>query len=94
MAVNRVGSVESTGSVSDERLLASVELTNPEPRWLEWNVYLQRGYEPEVRFLNGTLSAKRLVRIVMKAADDHPELRPFAKMKPSSERAHGAVTGR
>lgn len=91
MAVNRVGSVESTGSVSDERLLASVELTNPEPRWLEWNVYLQRGYEPEVRFLNGTLSAKRLVRIVMKAADDHPELRPFAKMKPSSERAHGVL---
>jgi len=49
-AVDRRGSVTSTGNVSKMTSLARVELTSEEPQWFEWNVYMEAGYEPEVRF--------------------------------------------
>ena len=63
-AVDRRGSVTSTGNVSKMISLARIELTNEEPKWFEWQVYMEAGYEPEVRFRNGPLAAKRMVRVL------------------------------
>ena len=63
-AVNREGSVTSSGSVSEYRSVALEELIGDEPQWFEWNVYLEKGFEPEIRFSNGTMSTKLLVRII------------------------------
>lgn len=90
-AVNREGSVESEGSVSEHRTLALEELTSPEPKWLEWDVYLEKGFEPEIRFRNGTLATKRLVRIIASNAAEHPEVAPFADMKGGIEKSHGLL---
>lgn len=90
-AVDRRGSVESTGNVSKMTSLARVELTNEEPQWLEWNVYMDAGYEPEVRFRNGPLAAKRMVRLLTTQAADKPEFKPFVDMKPSMEKGHGVL---
>ncbi|MEM6688677.1 MAG: DUF1592 domain-containing protein [Planctomycetota bacterium] len=90
-AVDRRGSVESTGNVSKMTSLARVELTNEEPRWFEWNVYMEAGYEPEVRFRNGPLAAKRLVRLLTTQAADKPEFKPFIGMKGSTEKGHGVL---
>lgn len=90
-AVNREGSVESSGSVSEYRSVALEELTSPEPQWLEWDVYLEKGFEPEIRFRNGTLATKRLVRIISSKAAEHPEVAPFAEMKGSMEKSHGLL---
>ncbi|MDP7050562.1 MAG: DUF1592 domain-containing protein [Verrucomicrobiota bacterium] len=90
-AVDRRGSVTSTGNVSRERSLALVELTNEKPQWLEWDVYVEKGYEPEVRFRNGTEATKRLVRLLATARDIAPEMKPFSEMKPGSERSHGVL---
>lgn len=90
-AVNREGSVESEGSVSEHRTLALEELTSSEPEWLEWDVYLERGFEPEVRFRNGTLATKRLVRIISSKAGEHPEVAPFVEMKAGTEKSHGLL---
>ena len=90
-AVNREGSVESEGSVSKTRTLALEELTSEEPQWFEWNVYLEKGFEPEVRFRNGTTAAKRLVRIITQGAADHPEVTKFADMKNGTEKSHGLL---
>ncbi|QXD22646.1 DUF1592 domain-containing protein [Opitutia bacterium ISCC 51] len=91
MAVDREGSVESTGSITEERSLARVELTSAEPEWLEWDVYLEEGFEPEVRFRNGTLATKRLVRIITQNASEHPEVKPFAGMPGGNEKSHGLL---
>ena len=72
-AVDRRGSVTSTGNVSKMTSLARIELTNEEPKWLQWSVYMEAGYEPEVRFRNGPLAAKRLVRLLTTQAADKPE---------------------
>ena len=90
-AVNREGSVESTGSVSEYRSIALEELTSSEPQWLEWEVYLEKGFEPEIRFRNGTLATKRLVRIISSKAAEHPEVAPFAEMKAGMEKSHGLL---
>ncbi len=90
-AVNREGSVESEGSVSEHRTLALEELTSPEPKWLEWDVYLEKGFEPEIRFRNGTMATKRLVRIITSNAGEHPEVAPFAEMKAGMEKSHGLL---
>ena len=90
-AVNREGSVESEGSVSEHRTLALEELTSAEPQWFEWDVYLEKGFEPEVRFRNGTTAAKRLVRIISSKAAEHPEVAPFAEMKAGMEKSHGLL---
>ena len=90
-AVDRRGSVESTGNVSRMTSLARIELTNKEPRWFQWNVYLDAGYEPEVRFRNGPMAAKRLVRLLTTQAADKPEFKPFIKMKSGMEKAHGVL---
>ena len=90
-AVDRRGSVESTGNVSRMISLASVELTNEEPQWFEWRVYMDAGYEPEVRFRNGPLAAKRLVRLLTTKAADKPEFKPFVGMKAGMEKAHGVL---
>ena len=90
-AVDRRGSVESTGNVSKMISLASVELTNEEPEWFEWRVYMDAGYEPEVRFRNGPLAAKRLVRLLTTKAADKPEFKPFIGMKAGMEKAHGVL---
>ena len=90
-AVNREGSVTSSGSVSEYRSIALEELTRPEPQWLEWKVYLEKGFEPEIRFRNGTLATKRLVRIISSKAAEHPEVAPFAKMKAGMTKSHGLL---
>ena len=71
-AVDRRGSVTSTGNVSKMTSLARIELTNEEPKWFEWKVYMEAGYEPEVRFRNGPLAAKRMVRVLTTQAADKP----------------------
>ena len=90
-AVDRRGSVESTGNVSKMVSLKRIELTNEEPRWFEWDVYMEAGFEPEVRFRNGPLAAKRLVRLLTTQAADRPEFEPFIDMKPGTEKAHGVL---
>jgi hypothetical protein len=90
-AVDRRGSVTSTGNVSKMTSLASIELTNEEPKWFEWKVYMEAGYEPEVRFRNGPLAAKRMVRVLTTQAADKPEFKPFVGMKAGIEKAHGVL---
>ncbi len=90
-AVDRRGSVESTGNVSKMTSLARIELTNEEPQWFQWNVYMEAGYEPEVRFRNGPLAAKRMVRLLTTQAADKPEFKPFVDMKGGTEKAHGVL---
>ena len=90
-AVDRRGSVTSTGNVSKMTSLARIELTNEEPKWFEWKVYMEVGYEPEVRFRNGPLAAKRMVRVLTTQAADKPEFKPFVGMKAGIEKAHGVL---
>jgi hypothetical protein len=90
-AVDRRGSVTSTGNVSNMTSLARIELTNEEPKWFEWKVYMEAGYEPEVRFRNGPLAAKRMVRVLTAQAADKPEFKPFVGMKGGTEKAHGVL---
>ena len=90
-AVDRRGSVESTGNVSKMTSLARVELTNEEPQWFEWEVYMEAGYEPEVRFRNGPLAAKRMVRLLTTDAADKPEFKPFVDLPGGTEKAHGVL---
>jgi hypothetical protein len=89
-SVDRKGSVESTGSVSRMTSLARVELTNEEPQWFEWEVYMDAGYEPEVRFRNGPAAAKRMVRLLSKMPD-REEFKPFADLDPGTERSYGVL---
>ena len=90
-AVDRRGSVTSTGNVSKMISLARIELTNEEPKWFEWQVYMEAGYEPEVRFRNGPLAAKRMVRVLTTQAAEKPEFKPFINMKPGLEKGHGVL---
>ncbi len=90
-AVDRRGSVESTGNVSKMTSLARVELTQTEPQWFEWDVYIEAGFEPEVRFRNGPMAAKRMVRLLTTQAADRPEFQPFIKLKGGTEKAHGVL---
>lgn len=90
-AVDRRGSVESTGNVSKMTSLARVELTTEAPQWFQWKVYMEAGYEPEVRFRNGPLSAKRMVRVLTTHAVDKPEFKPFVGMKGGIEKGHGVL---
>jgi hypothetical protein len=92
-AVDRRGSVTSTGNVSRERSLALVELINEEPQWFEWDVYMGRGYEPEVRFRNGTTATKRMVRLLINDADKHPEFKPFAELRAAGENGYAKSHG-
>ena len=90
-SVDRRGSVTSAGNVSKMVSLSTYELTSAEPQWLEWTGYLEKGYEPEVRFRNGPIAAKRMVRVLANSADKHPEFRPFVQLKPGYEKAHGVL---
>ena len=90
-AVDRRGSVESTGNVSKMTSLTRIELTNSEPQWFAWDVYMDAGYEPEIRFRNGPLAAKRMVRLLTTQAADKPEFKPFVDMKSGTEKAHGVL---
>ena len=90
-AVDRRGSVTSTGNVSKMNSLARIELTDEEPQWFQWNVYMEAGYEPEVRFRNGPMAAKRLVRLLTTQAADKPEFKPFIDLKGGNEKAHGVL---
>ncbi len=90
-AVDRRRSVTSTGNVSKMNSLARIELTDEEPQWFQWNVYMEAGYEPEVRFRNGPLAAKRMVRLLTTKAADKPEFKPFVGMKGSTEKGHGVL---
>ncbi len=90
-AVDRRGSVESTGNVSKMTSLARIELTNEEPQWFQWKVYIETGFEPEIRFRNGPLAAKRLVRLLTTKAADKPEFKPFVGMNGSTEKGHGVL---
>ncbi|MGI9497501.1 MAG: DUF1592 domain-containing protein [Mariniblastus sp.] len=89
--VDREGSVESTGSITTERSVGLVELSSEEPDWFEWTTHIDQGFEPEVRFRNGTTATKRLVRIITQKAAEHPEVAPFAKMKSGFEKSHGLL---
>lgn len=90
-AVDRRGSVESTGNVSKMVSLAQVEVTDEQPRWFEWDVYMDAGFEPEIRFRNGPLAAKRMIRLLTTHAADKPEFQPFIGMKAGTEKAHGVL---
>ncbi len=90
-SVDRRGSVESSGNVSKMTSLARIELTNEEPQWFQWDVYMEAGYEPEVRFRNGPLSAKRMVRLLTTKAADKPEFKPFVGMKAGTPKANGVL---
>ena len=89
--VDRRGSVESTGNVSKMVSLARIELTNEQPEWFEWDVYLEAGFEPEVRFRNGPLAAKRMVRVLTLPQYDLEDFRPFIGMKGGNEKSHGVL---
>ena len=89
--VDRMGSATSEGSVSKMHSLALEELTSEEPQWLEWEVHLDRGWEPELRFRNGTEATKRLIRLVSKRAADAEEIKEFAGMQAGSEKARGLL---
>ncbi|MEM9644601.1 MAG: DUF1592 domain-containing protein [Planctomycetota bacterium] len=89
--VDREGSVESTGSITNECSVGLAELTSEQPAWFEWTTYIDKGFEPEVRFRNGTTATKRLVRIITQNAAEHPEVSPFAKMKAGMEKSHGLL---
>ena len=89
--VDREGSVESTGSITTEQSVGLAELTSEEPAWLEWTTYIDKGFEPEVRFRNGTTATKRLVRVITQKAAEHPEVAPFAEMKAGMEKSHGLL---
>ncbi len=90
-SVDRKGSTEQSGSVSKHVSLTRIELTNEEPEWFQWTGYLEKGFQPEIRFRNGPLSAKRLVRLLSSKEVDRPELQPFLKMKSGMEKAHGVL---
>ena len=90
-AVDRRGSVVSSGIVSKMTSLARVELTRAEPEWFEWDVHIEAGFEPEVRFRNGPMAAKRMVRLLTKLAADSPEFQPFINLKPGQEKSHGVL---
>ena len=90
-AVDRRGSVESTGNVSRMTSLARIELTNEQPEWFEWNVYIEAGFEPEVRFRNGPLAAKRMVRVLTLPEYDLEDFRSFIGMKGGTEKAQGVL---
>ena len=89
--VDRRGSVESTGNVSKMVSLARIELTNNQPEWFEWDVYLEAGFEPEIRFRNGPLAAKRMVRVLTLPEYDLEDFRPFVGMKGGNEKSHGVL---
>jgi hypothetical protein len=89
--VDREGSVESTGSITTERSVGLAELTSEEPAWFEWTIHIDQGFEPEVRFRNGTTATKRLVRIISSNASEHPEIAPFANMKSGMEKSWGLL---
>jgi cytochrome c553 len=88
-SVDRKGSVTSTGNVSKMVSLARIELTNEEPQWFEWDVYMDAGYEPEVRFRNGPIAAKRMIRLLTNLPD-REEFKKFENM-PGLERFHGVL---
>ena len=95
-SVDRKGSTAGAGgNVTKSVSLTSFELKEAMPQWFEWTGYLEKGYEPEVRFRNGTAAAKRLVRLLLNKADQFPEFKPFAKMKDGGkgglERWHGTL---
>jgi hypothetical protein len=95
-SVDRKGSTSvGIGNVTKSIPLTSFELTGAEPEWFEWTGYLEKGYEVEVRFRNGTAAAKRLVRLLLNKADEFPEFKRFAKMKDGGkgglERWHGTL---
>jgi hypothetical protein len=84
--------VDRKASVTDSRLLGLVELTDETPKWFDFDVFIERGYEIEVRFRNGTGATKSMLRILMKGAAKFPELAPLDKLKPgSTERAHAIL---
>lgn len=90
-AVDRRGSVTSTGNVSKMKSLARIELENETPKWFQWDVYLDAGYEPEVRFRNGPLAAKRMVRLLTTHAADKPEFQPYINLEDKRARANGVL---
>ena len=95
-SVDRKGSTSvGVGNVTKSVPLTSFELSGAEPEWFEWTGYLEKGYEVEVRFRNGTAAAKRLVRLLLNKADEFPEFKPFAKMKVTGDgglnRWHGTL---
>jgi hypothetical protein len=95
-SVDRKGSTAgASGNVTNAVSLTTFELKKAEPGWFEWTGYLEKGYEPEVRFRNGTAAAKRLTRLLLNKADQFPEFKPFADMKSAGdkgyERWHGTL---
>jgi hypothetical protein len=95
-SVDRKGSTAgASGNVTNAVSLSTFELEEEQPGWFEWTGYLEKGYEPEVRFRNGTAAAKRLTRLLLNKADQFPEFQPFADMKSAGdkgyERWHGTL---
>ena len=50
-SVDRKGSTAgASGNVTKAVSLARFELKEAKPEWFEWTGYLEKGFEPEVRF--------------------------------------------
>ncbi|MEO0445976.1 MAG: DUF1592 domain-containing protein [Verrucomicrobiota bacterium] len=90
-SVDRRGSAESTGNISHEVILKRVELTSEEPQWIEWTGHLEEYYEPEVRFRNGPIAAKRMIRLLTSKLGDRPEFAPYQDAESKQDQAHGIL---
>ena len=89
-AVDREGSVISTGSVSVYRSIGTVDVMSETPQWFEFNAYLEKGFEPEVRFRNGPLAAKQMVRLLKSKEGSKEEFKEFADL-PGLAKFHGIL---
>ncbi|MEO0414330.1 MAG: DUF1592 domain-containing protein [Verrucomicrobiota bacterium] len=76
-----VRAVDRRGSISDSRVVVREKLDDVGPQWMEWDVYMEKGYQPEIRMGNGPGAAKNLMRIVLNG-----EGRELEHMKPFVEK--------
>jgi hypothetical protein len=73
--VMELQAINRRGSSTETRSLAVEELTEPDAKWWSYDVHIQKGFSPEVRFRNGAVATKRLTRVVKKAAEHNEKLR-------------------
>ncbi len=76
--VLEIRAVDRRGSLSDTRVMVRKKLDNEKPEWFEWDVYIEKGYQPEIRMGNGPGAAKNLMRIVLNGeGKDLEHMKPF-----------------
>lgn len=86
-----IRAVDRRGSLSDSRVIIRHKLENESPEWFEWQVFLDKGYQPEIRMGNGPTAAKQLMRLVVQGeGKDLDHIKPFLeKGNGGLERWHG-----